>query len=356
MGGRLTTEEKLSRGDWVEVRSESEILATLDERGQLDRMPFMPEMLAYCGKRFRVASRAHKTCDTVNRSGGRSVDHSVHLDELRCDGRAHGNCDAGCLLFWKTSWLKKCDGPEAGESRPIEDGSLARAAAAPGCGAGELEAGTRAPGSPEGDDAVYTCQATELPAMTRHLPWWDVRQYVEDLSSGNARPWQMFRGFVYAGYVQLVNAGVGLGRPLKWLYDLVQSLWGGIPYPRKRGTIPMGRKTPSGELGLKPGELVRVKSHDEILATLNTKNRNRGLLFWDEEVPFCGGTYRVLQRVDQIVDERTGRMIRIQSPTVILENVYCQARYSDKRLFCPRALYSMFREIWLERVEPEGGR
>src|SRR5438270_4210107 len=24
-----------------------------------------------------------------------------------CDGTSHGNCDAGCLLFWNEAWLKK---------------------------------------------------------------------------------------------------------------------------------------------------------------------------------------------------------------------------------------------------------
>src|SRR4051794_26168577 len=36
----------LCADDWVQVRSREEILATLDENGQLDGMPFMPEMLA----------------------------------------------------------------------------------------------------------------------------------------------------------------------------------------------------------------------------------------------------------------------------------------------------------------------
>ena len=35
-------------GDLVEIRSREEILATLDEHGRLDGMPFMPEMLAFC--------------------------------------------------------------------------------------------------------------------------------------------------------------------------------------------------------------------------------------------------------------------------------------------------------------------
>ena len=53
----------LSVGDWVEVRSKEEILATLDKNGRLEEMPFMPQMFQYCGQRFQVHKRAHKTCD-----------------------------------------------------------------------------------------------------------------------------------------------------------------------------------------------------------------------------------------------------------------------------------------------------
>ena len=56
---------KFRVGDWVEVRSREEILRTLDDDGRLDGMPFMPEMFAYCGTRFRIFKGAHKTCDTV---------------------------------------------------------------------------------------------------------------------------------------------------------------------------------------------------------------------------------------------------------------------------------------------------
>ena len=105
-------------GDWVEVRSKEEILETLDRDGQLDGMPFMPEMLAFCGKRFRVYKRAHKTCDTVFPVRGRRVERAAHL-ETRCDGQAHGGCQAGCLIFWKEAWLKRvdCDPAEPQPSR-----------------------------------------------------------------------------------------------------------------------------------------------------------------------------------------------------------------------------------------------
>jgi hypothetical protein len=79
----------LKVGDWVEGRSREEILASLDENGCLDNLPFMPEMFAFCGQRLRVYKRAHKTCDAVFPVGGRRVNAAAHLG-TRCDRRAPG--------------------------------------------------------------------------------------------------------------------------------------------------------------------------------------------------------------------------------------------------------------------------
>ena len=86
-----------------------EILRTLDSFGTLESLPFMPEMLQYCGRRFRVYKRADKTCDTIDWGLLRRMENASHLEELRCDGAAHGGCQAGCLLFWKDAWLKRVD-------------------------------------------------------------------------------------------------------------------------------------------------------------------------------------------------------------------------------------------------------
>src|SRR5713101_9119033 len=102
---------KLSVGDWVEVRSKEEILRTLDASGRLGGMPFMPEMFQFCGKRFQVYKRAHKTCDytTSYPYHTRRLEGTVHL-ETRCGGEAHGGCQAACLLYWKHAWLKPISG------------------------------------------------------------------------------------------------------------------------------------------------------------------------------------------------------------------------------------------------------
>lgn len=343
----ITTSLKV--GDWVEVRSKEEILKTLDSKGELDGMPFMPEMFAFCGRRLQVFKRAHKTCDTVFPVRGRWVEQTVHLD-TRCDGQAHDGCQAGCLLFWKTAWLRpvSAGSPEQPSTR-VEGSPEHLSASSAGCAESDVHARIRHVDTESGFTS-YVCQATQLPYASKELKWWDIRQYIEDYTSGNVSVWRLFCGGVYYLYYTLTVAGIKLGRPMRWFYDRFHFLWHGTPFPQKQGTIPEGMPTPADNLNLQPGEIVRIKSHDEILKTLDTRNRNRGLYFDAEEVPYCGGTYRVLRRVNKIIYDKTGKMLEMKTPCIVLDSVVCQSRYSSCRMFCPRGIYSYWREIWLERV------
>jgi hypothetical protein len=348
------SKRKLKAGDWVEVRSKEEILQTLDSNGRLDGMPFMPEMFAFCGKRFRVYKRAHKTCDTVFPVRGRRVERTVHL-ETRCTGAAHGGCEAECLIFWKEAWLRSVhgDAPRGTGSRAEENEQMTGRASSAGCAEAAVWAGTQV-SEARGGEVRYVCQATQLPYATKDLSWWDVRQYLEDYTSGNAGLWRMICGLTYSIFYNLSQAGIGLGRPMRWLYDRFHPLWAGPPFPRKTGTIPTGQPTPAATLNLQPGELVRIRPHEAILQTVSGESKNRGM-YWDAEmVPYCGGTYRVHKRVTRIIDERTGKMQSMKTPGIMLDSVVCQSRYSGCRMFCPRSIYPYWREIWLERVEPNG--
>ena len=213
--------------------------------------------------------------------------------------------------------------------------------------------GTRRAACDEAEVSTYVCQATEILPATQPLRWWNPWQYVEDYTSGNERLGAIVRGLAHRGYQNLINSGVGLGAPLRWLYDVLRGLWGGLPYPHRNGTIPRGESTPTGTLDLHPGEMVRVKSYRDILATCDGSNKNRGMRFDAEMVPYCGGTYRVLKRVTRLIDEMTGRMETVRNPCIVLDGVVCQARYSGCRLFCPRSIYPYWREIWLERIQPD---
>jgi hypothetical protein len=323
----------LKVGDLVEVRSAEEIRATLDENGELGGLPFMPEMLASCGRRLTVHKVAHKSCDNINRTGLRRMADAVHLTESRCDGSAHGGCENACSLYWKVQWLKRVDPddpvaptPDAGhrallpllvqkaQKEPFEDG-----------------------------EPRYSCQATEmLRATPQPLLRKDFSQYREDIATGNAGVLAVLRSFL----VDVFNRYQDLS---KRLLPGPLRIRGGLHWRFLRGGVVSGR-TPTEHLDLVPGELVRIKSREEILATLDTNLLNRGMGFDAEMSRFCGRTARVKARATRCVDERTGRMLTMKNPCIILEEIVCEGAFSAN---CPREFVCWWREIWLERLEPE---
>jgi hypothetical protein len=336
----------LKRGDRVEVRSREEILATLDATGALAGMPFMPEMLQFCGRQLRVAAVAHKTCDTATRSGGRKLDRMVHLEGARCDGSAHGGCEADCNLFWREEWLKRV--PAEGFARASQ---LAETPATPSQSTPEvLRAATYAADS-NADSPQYSCQATRLLGASRPLAWWNLRQYWHDVSTGNYRLAQALTVLTLAAVSWLLRLPFGY-RAFRAAYRWLHRRLTGRPAPQIAGLIPDGAPTPVASLRLTPGQRVRVRPAAEIAATLNRSNKNRGMGFDTEETPYCGQTFLVRRHVTRIIDERSGRMVPMRTPCVTLEGVVCRAHYSAGRMLCPRAIPSYWRDVWLEPVDP----
>src|SRR5262245_58931367 len=182
---------RLRPGDWVEVRSKEEILRSLDKNGRLQELPFMPQMFQYCGRQFQIYKSAHKTCDTVNPLSTKWVADAVHLN-LRCDGKAYGGCQAGCLLFWKEAWLKPVKGTTA-SMRDLSEVENPQG----GCSEQDVSRATSNQGQPGVEETRCFCQATELPSYTTYLSWWNVRQYIEDYTSGNVSLWEIVCGFTY---------------------------------------------------------------------------------------------------------------------------------------------------------------
>lgn len=326
---------RLRVGELVQVRNAAEILSTLDETGKLEELPFMPEMLQYCGHRFRVYKRADKSCDTIIRDGIRRMYNTVHL-ELRCDGSAHGGCQAACLLFWKEAWLTRVADLVRIEESPqsCESPSYAEAP--------ELLSRNAISADPANiTEMRYYCQATELRKATSPLPWWEFSQYARDIWSGNVGVGAVLRAAAVGLFNRIQRWRGGTQYPLHFRVKFPRLLPGTRPQP------PKPTKTPLEYLNLEPGELVQVKSWEEIRPTLNDNDRNRGLSFDREMLKYCGGTYRVLRRVDRLIDEKTGKMLDMKLPCIVLDGVVCCGDYNR---FCPRAIYPYWREIWLRRV------
>jgi hypothetical protein len=315
-------------GDWVEVRPLAEIMATLDDNGALEAAPFMPEMAQYAGRRFQIVKSAHKTCDPTglfqphSMSQLRRMPGAVHL-ATRCDGVAHGGCEARCLLFWKKAWLRPVDGPQSGETSPApaESVDLSR-----------LRAATRR--TTESGELRYRCQLTEIAPATTPLPIVELRQYFEDVSSGNVSFVVFVREFARAYAKAIVRKALALARR------------GGSRHAARKPAA-------AAKLDLQVGERVQVRPAKEILATLNADGKNRGLAFEYEMLRHCGRTYRVLARMSRIIDEKSGRMITLANECIVLEGVTCHGLDKRRRLFCPRESYFYWREAWLRRADDQ---
>lgn len=303
------------RGQLVEVRSRGEILATLDREGKLEGLPFMREMDQYCGGRFRVLRRVRRVYLDVRYYSARISD-TVLLEDVRCDGTAHGGCQMGCLALWKEAWL-----------RPAGEIDQAAASAESGPALPLIE-------PPSCDESMLSCQAVALAGATQRVPWWDLRQYVGDLFSGERSLPELAR--------MLLRTVCNRSR---WSLGLP-------PLGTLAGTQV---QTPTASLGLQPGELVEVRSREEIQGTLDASGRNRGLGFAPDMLRFCGRTYRVARRVERTVLEWSGELRQLRD-TVALEGVTCSG--IDQHC-CPRSCYHLWREIWLRRVvqpAPAGAR
>ncbi|OHB61971.1 MAG: hypothetical protein A2Y76_13735 [Planctomycetes bacterium RBG_13_60_9] len=100
-------------------------------------------------------------------------------------------------------------------------------------------------------------------------------------------------------------------------------------------------------LALEPGEMVEVKSVDEILTTLDRNRRHRGLLWMTGMRKYCGKQYRVHKRLERIMLESNGEMRNMKN-TVLLEAVCCDGKEFGG---CDRSCFHFWREAWLKRVE-----
>jgi hypothetical protein len=127
-------------------------------------------------------------------------------------------------------------------------------------------------------------------------------------------------------------------------------LLNGKPLGRQQSLQPVGIEDYTQVLGLQPGEVVEVKSEEEVRRTLDAAGKNRSLGFMPEMWDYCGRQLRVLKRVEKICLENEPRTVRRLQNTVILEGAFCKGG----GLGCDRACFYFWRECWLKRTSNIG--
>jgi hypothetical protein len=314
---RLLGAPPLAVGDWVRIKSLAEIESTLDASGCLDSLPFMPEMRKYCGQTARVYRSVDKVYDYGGKKDLRRMEGVVLLLGLRCDGAAHGGCQAACYLLWKTDWLEKTTG----------------AGVSPANIATRMDA-ERVADTPDAMLQTYRCQYTQIVAASRPLRASSVRQYVRPLVAGNV---------TLPAFAVAIATG---------LFNRFQSIRGGVGFP---WIGKPSQTAPEPQLRLQVGEIVQVRSGPDIAATLNASNRNKGLWFDRDMLKYCGRQFRVAARVERIIDDATGKMVRMKAPCIILEGVDNSGEFLR---FSAQHDYVFWREAWLQRPDagPDSGQ
>jgi hypothetical protein len=299
-------------GDVVRVRPLPEILATLDAQASLGGMPFQPEMMPFCGREARVFRCLDKIYDYGRTKRMRRLDGCVLLANLRCDGSAHGGCEANCYLIWRTEWLERPDAVSAAASRTATT-DVARMA-------GAVEQGTR-----RGE--ALRCQFTDLHGCTVEYGRFSIDRDLIPLLSGNysAKAWLI---------AMLTRAFNGL-----------QRMRGSIGFPPMP---PLGEHLMKEPTNLAVGERVAVLPLEDIARTLNSQGKNKGLWFDVEMVKHCGREYRVTARVQKIIDDATGQMRSMKTPCIMLESVDSTG---EGLHFNAQHDPIFWRESWLRRTD-----
>jgi hypothetical protein len=172
----------------------------------------------------------------------------------------------------------------------------------------------------------------------------EVRCQTEIASNGSA-PTSKFERLAYRLEWHLKNEGF-------WV-TLVQVSVAGCRWvhllPRTSETLTSAVDRSAEILNLQPGDLVEVKSEEEIRRTLNRQGKQRGLYFAEGMRRYCNQQMRVLRRVERICVENQPGVIRTLRHTVLLDGAVC-----DGQTFrCDRMCPYMWREIWLRKMDSQ---
>ena len=290
------TSHRMTSGDLVvQLRSPQEILATLDETGATDGLPFMPEMLEFLGGRFRVQARVERACDTLS-WGVRRLPDTVLLDDLRCSGQAHAGCQAGCRLYWKEVWLRPASESAMTAERDNAFVELERLVSRNVSGTGSTAT-----------DPIFRCQGTNWFAASEPVGWWSARSLLNELTTGNVSSWHFTK--------TMTRAVLGeVGRRLHMIRPQLYIEHDPLIEP----------PDPPSARGLDAGTLVQIRSRHEIARTLDADRKNRGLWFDPPSmVPHCGKIAPIKRRVERIIDERTGKLVDMKNDCYILDGIVC---------------------------------
>ncbi len=163
------------------------------------------------------------------------------------------------------------------------------------------------------------CQIPGLPRMAEGNITTDRQPMIRRLKRALAAPWNYY-----------------VKRWLKYVYHV-----------RNRSKKEAQPKVLAPAVEFNIGDTVRVRSWEEIQATLDPFKELKGCAFLPEMQQYCGTTQRVLQVMERFLDERDYKVKKVRG-IILLENVICRGTPVFGR--CDRCCHLFWRAEWLEKV------
>ena len=97
------------------------------------------------------------------------------------------------------------------------------------------------------------------------------------------------------------------------------------------------------------GDVVRIRSKENISETLDYINKLEGCLFMEQMWEYCGDKFPVMKVVNNIFDEHSHKLHKVHSPLYILEGLICEGVVNSFEHRCDHGCYFLWHEGWLEK-------
>lgn len=294
-----------SVGDRVYVKSKDKILKLLSPDHKKDGCLFMDQMFSFCGQSYQVKKVVYHFFDEHRYKLYKTLMPLYILDDLRCNNVGESSqpkCNRSCYFLWHEGWIEDVASANPHETKkklPNKPCDMAKEKIQPIKG-------------------IPFCQLTNIHDLAQKNSWFnDILQMC----------------------TKILRTGK---RTLKFALNRV--------YRKLRPhTVTESQKEHISEY-IQEGDIVRVKSRDEISRLLDDRDKYKRLLFIDEMYEFCDKEYKVLKLIDVFYDETQNKMCRSKN-VVILENVTCSGRQRLYRMKCDRNCFFFWHTAWLKKIQ-----
>lgn len=177
-------------------------------------------------------------------------------------------------------------------------------------------------------NGIRNCQIPCLPHLSEGAAELDPQPLIKHFKRALARPWNY--------HVK------------KWLKRIDHTVKEWSVKVKQKDQDQSGTLRNQLELRLQAEDWVRVRSREDIEATLDRWKELKGCAFLENMWQYCGTTQQVLLPMERFLDERDYKVKKVKGVVLLKDNI-CRGTPVFGR--CDRCCHLFWRGEWLEKIE-----